>query len=337
MNPLTFISETPLAGTNNNKCKSLAFDGKYFYATSPACHKIFIYNRNFRLVDCIKTNKGYDSLCYDNINKCFWASATNFYSRVFRLNMDLIEIDNLPLPLCSSVVCDISYNCSENTLLVAYTDRILEVSIVNSCNYIVRQKRSNVFYLSTLSISPFYMSAYLKNCLQSVGLYTNNNTELSIINTPNEYTVDSMVFVPNAGNTYVYILCTRNGCYPYVLKYILSLNNIYSCNYNLLCQNINIDAVNNQNTSSQVDDNDKTGDVLSSSNHSEMIKSLLSMQENLSNILKSQSTKIMNLLEYNASMDDILLVNQSVNDTIINILNAENIIHSNLKLLLGNN
>lgn len=337
MNPLTFISETPLPGTNNNKCKSLAFDGKYFYAAVPASCKIFIYNINLRLVDCIKTNKGYDSLCYDNINKCFWASSNNFYSRVFKLNMELVEIDSLPLPLCSSVVCDISYNCSENTLLVAYTDRVLEVSIVSSCNYVVRQRRSNLFYLSVLSISPFYMSAYLKNCLQSIGLYTNNNTELSIIHTPNEYTVDSMVFVPKSDVTYVYILCTKNGCYPYILKYSLSLNNIYSCNYNILSRNECCDTVKDANSISDTSDTMVKSDKLTTDNSSEMIKSLLSMQDNLSNILKAQSTKIMNLVEYNANIDDVLLVNQSVNDTIINILNAENIIHSNLKLLLRKN
>lgn len=333
MNPLTFISETPLAGTNCNKCKSLAFDGKYFYASSPMSYKIFIYNKNFKLVDCLKTNKGYDSICYDNINKCFWASCNKFYSRVFKLNMDLVEIDSLPLPLCSSVVCDLSCNCSENTLLVAYTDAVIEISIVNSCNYVMRQQKSNLFYLSVLSISPFYMSAYLKNCLQYIGLYTNNNTELSLINTANQYTVDSMVFVPDAIASYVYILCTKNGCYPYILKYSLSLNDIYSCNYNFTSQNLNNAGMSHLNAATPEADNIISTDALN--NNSEMVKSLLSMQENLSNILKSQSTKIMNLLEYNASMDDILLVNKSVNDTIINILNAENIIHANLKLLLN--
>lgn len=334
MNHLTFISETPLAGTSCNKCKSLAFDGKYFYASAPISLKIFIYNKNFKFVDCVKTNKGYDSICYDNINKCFWASSNKFYSRVFKLNMNLIEVDNLPLPLCSSVVCDVSYNCSENTLLVAYTDRILEVSIVNSCNYVVRQQKSSLFYLSILSISPFYMSAYLKNCLQYIGLYTNNNTQLSITNTANQYTVDSMVFVPDNTSTYIYILCTKNGCYPYILKYMLSLNDIYSCNYNLIEQNVFTDEISAINANAETPDTNAE-QILNNSNNSQMINSLLSMQKDLSNILKSQSNQIVSLLEYNANIDDILLVNKSVNDTIINILNAENIIHSNLKLLLN--
>ncbi|MEG0692420.1 MAG: hypothetical protein RR444_04995 [Oscillospiraceae bacterium] len=244
MHTFRINSEIPVPTNCLMQYRGIAFDGTHFYLTRPDSCQVLKFNEQFHQVGCYDVGRKYTSICYDSQDNCFWASAEDCYYKVLKLNTIFQEIDYLtirPCDKCGGVICGISYNCEDDSILVALANCIVCIKKDGSCSPYIQQEHYKLWNTSVLSLSPGYLFSYMKDCKQHIAICSSDDKIVKKIRISSNFLIQGMVFDPCTTNDIhhcnIFILVSKHGCYPYVLKWELEPSeldiDINMCNFRI--------------------------------------------------------------------------------------------------------
>lgn len=211
MNTPPICSLFSLSTTGCQPYLGMAFDGCRFYLTQPQHCRIQTFNTYFQRQETILTCRPYTCLCYDRAEHCFWASGEQPDS-IFKLNCHFVEVACLHIKnsasKCSPIV-GLSYNCDNNTLLIAFTDSLLKIT-KDGCCICASETPRQACNRSVLSIPPYYITVYVQKQQQYIGIYTCDGCMIKNYRFPQNQIIEAIVLTP--GNQKM-----DNDCYFYLL------------------------------------------------------------------------------------------------------------------------
>lgn len=222
MTPDLFRHSTPICLDCSNTFANAVFDGCYYYFTNPDECKIVKTDRLFQTVHCYDTVRGYDRLCYDPTDCCFWASDYWCRREIFKLDCSLREIDSLALhcPGAGGVITGLSYNHYCNSLVVAIgcTSVLLdkETGICNTlhtfCNKVIT---------SVLSLCPGYLFITFGENKQSLTVLGPGGSIIKTAVISSDISIRNIIYNPSWERCEPPVLeffLLKRGCYPYVYR-----------------------------------------------------------------------------------------------------------------------
>ncbi|WP_312515530.1 hypothetical protein [Anaerospora sp.] len=229
MSILTTCSLLPIKTDDCRKYTGIAFDGCFFYLTSPQSCLIDKLDACFESVETIETCRGYTSICYDERERCFWAVSAEEAGKIFKLDrcfceVGCIYIEDLP-DNCSNVV-SIAYDCKRDILVVAFPKMIIEIT-KKGCGIRLIETPRRTSTRAVLMIPPYYVAAYRGRCHQFIGIYDCDGQEIKRCKFPRKYIIEGLVFYScwdeEEENYYIYALAAKHCRYPYIVKLRLDL------------------------------------------------------------------------------------------------------------------
>lgn len=317
LEPCTVIS---LPTDYCRRYSGMAFDGCSFYMTLPQECKIYRFNRDLSPIGCFETAKPYTSICYDNTENCFWAAAEQPNCLIYKLNCRMQEIDLLQVIVSEqplSRIKGLSYFCGNDTLLVAFTDFIVEVSKESgACR--VLQSACDGCFSGVTAIAPYYVTVSVCKNIQSVSLFSCDDHLVKRLCLPCTYLIESMVFDPCSEKEHneisLILLATKHCCYPHILKYALEFcgPELCPCNYKCHCQPC---------------------DECDEQSVSDLLESVAMVEAALSHILNAEAVKLQRGIELADDMCELLELNKAVNRTILQVTQLEQLLYSKLEIL----
>ena len=300
--------------------RGMAFDGCFFYLTMPQNRRIDQFTQAFAPAGCHEVNRAYTCLCYDSTEHCFWACAEASCTCLYQLDCSLREIDRISLPSCvgaCSRIMGLSFNCANNTLLVAFPDLVVEITKSGVCGGILQDICGGT-YVSVLSISPYYITVQRCAPGQKLFIYSSAGSLVSSVCVPAEYRVEDLVYDPccdsNATTLRFLLLATRNFCYPRILVWEMATGDM------------TLDACNDEVCGSCCCGGG--GECAC-----DLIESIALVETALSHILNAEGEKMQKAVETAGSVCQLLEIDRSVNRTILNVTQLEQILYAKLSTL----
>lgn len=305
---------TTLSEPFSKHFKSMAFDGQFFYLTFPPENQIYQFSRDFIFIKCIPVKRPYSTLCYDNTESCFWASQDCSPQRLFKLDMELSEIEQVKICQCCPehpCICSLSLNCEEDTLWAAYENCIIELSKDGDCLQVIQKSETNI-YSGVLSIPPYYMTVHTARQKQLLHIYKKEKLIKSYCFS-DAYRIIDLVFHScfdgeNPGIV-LFILAVDSCCRPCLLKCVIELCGPKLCKCNFLCC---------------PKDNNCTCDI---------IESIAQAECALAHILNAEGEKVQKAVEIADNVCELLEINKSVSRTITKVTFLEQVLYAKLDAL----
>ncbi|MEG1583726.1 MAG: hypothetical protein RR131_06070 [Anaerovorax sp.] len=328
MQPFPIVAENPITSGYLSKYKGAAFDGCYFYVTLLNCCKILKYNRQFEPDGYFDTKRAYTCVCYDEGENCFWA-ADGCRGTLYKLDCHFQEIACMDIHDCDdygAVVVGISYDCADDTLVVAFANTLVKIQKDQKKIIGVIKKSCKEWYTGILSIAPYLLTIDTCSSSQRICLCTWEGAVIKEFSAPQGFVIETIIFSPwhhhEEESPYSFVLLgTKHGCWAYFLEGILSCelfeNGIHACNFELCNKRCKPDPE----PSCHCDD---------------MIESIALMEASLAHILNAEGEKIQKILEIAENAEDIdaiLEVNKSVQQTLVNVTHLEIILYDKLVAL----
>lgn len=268
---------------------------------------IYKYDKNNNYV-VYKSVKVFISICYNCLDKCYYAVAKDEYDYIYKLNKEFIVIRKVALKYNCLKINKISY-CKDKDILILVTNNCVigsdtngECSIIKACEY----------------IREAYYSAYLfKDCKyilldgtinKKLLIYANNETCLYKFN---KYTIPiDIICVENNRNCKGIILqvlvkniCTKEIClidiYVSMLCCFKRKEVARKCKNDLLC-------------------------------------SIALMETSLSHILNAEGEKLKQGIKLAENIDELLKLNDNISATITNVSHLEYLLLNKLRMALKN-
>lgn len=309
------LSEIPLPGHCSTRYRGLAYDGCWFYLTRDCAREVEQTDRCGQLLDSFETCRCYSCLCYDPRECCFWAASDHCPFSLFKLDTRFREIDCLRLRTCASgLITGLSFQCCTNRLLVAFATGI---ALIDKDGSPVWEQKEKHWTKGVLSLCPYFVTWSLVEDESVVRLYNRAREVVATYPLPCGTCVEAAVLDPcenECGHCVVYLLVTKRGCYPYLLRCVPNCDclckHLCPCNFTL-CHN-----------KPCTEKTHACNDVL---------ESIALMEAALSHILNAEGEKLQRII---ATTDDpcvLLEVNKSVNTTLINATHLEQVLFHKLE------
>jgi len=288
---------------------AIAFDGCFYYLTMPKDKNIYKFDCNFSLKGEFKGSKYFNGLCYDSLEKCFWATETARHNKLYKLNLKLQEIDCITF---NTAKCDykqmlgISFDCAKDLLIVAFKDAIFEVSKTGETKPVVKDLCPHV--LNVASAAPYLAVAISDGNKQCI-LYYEGDKLIKTESVPLVYRIRAMTYNPCKSE--LIILSTKHCQYPRILCYPLHLKT-HCCNKELCHKKCK---------PTPPPPEDKCS----------IITSIALMETALSHILNAEGEKLQKAVEIADNVDELLEVNQSIHKTLTLATQLENTLYAKLQ------
>lgn len=317
MENFKYLSLKQIASDNGMKYTGITFDGNYFYLTQPAGCRILKYDMQYKLVNIIETSKSYSAICYDTREHCFWAVNNKGHNQVYKLNKAMLEMDCISVKmgeLCGAQITGISYDCEDDLILLSFPHHIVALN-KNSCiPPTIRLCIKDAFCLSVMSVAPYYIVACLRDNEEYTCIYTNEDRLLKKCAFSKEYIIEDFVLYFSNDKLYYYVLATKGGCYPYLIRFELDSSidffSVNCCNW-LCC--------------------DKSDGCPNSGSATEdLLESIALMETALSSILNAESEKIQKILSSSCDAEVLLQSNNSTYLTLTKAIHLEQILFDKL-------
>lgn len=321
MNILKPVEVAALPADFCSRYRGLAFDGCSFYLTLPQDRRIDRFTHSFEPDGCRRVNRAYTCICYDSTEHCFWACTDNSCAELYQLDCSLREIDRMLLPSCAgacSRMTGLSYNCANNTLLAAFPDLVVEITKDGACGGILQDVSAGIC-VSVLSISPYYI--IVRRCVpeQELSLFSSDGSLVSSFCVPADYLVEDLVYDPcgnaAAATLRFRLLATKKCCYPKILVWELAAGDL------------TLDACN-----SEICDGGccPCGEGKCAC---DLIESVALAETALSHILNAEGEKMQKAVETAGNVCQLLEIDRSVNRTILNVTQLEQLLYAKLSVL----
>lgn len=297
-----------------HKYDYFAFDGEKHYFLDKANNLTYVYDNNFNKIDEIAISRNYNTLCYDYKEKIFWATTAECYDKIFKLDEKLNEIAYIEInDIClDNSINAISYNCERDTILFSTQKRIYE--IYKNTEIITPIYTQSIGYIIDIhSLSPNYLFITLENFEYYLYIINENNILIDRIVLDSYKEVKSFIYKPSSKNDSILLLENGNLETSEIVIFMPSSKIDYnSCNKFNLCEEECIDIKCN------------------------MIGCISQIQCSIAEVLSAEAKKIEKVIECSCNIGDILSINESVNETIINVTLLEQMLYYKLKKILKN-
>lgn len=299
--------------------KGIAFDGCYFYFTSPHTMEILQYDKCFHQLNCFKTGRAYQSICYDKQGKCFWAAAKECCDKIFKLDPCFGEVDCINIRFnegYSTEITGLSCEYLEDEMYICFDNYI---ALIEKVNYplpkIIQDGSPCLFFSSVQSTCKAYLSSQNNQGFVEIMVYSKKNELQLQCCLPEGYQIEDMTVICSDCNiSSLYILATKCDCYPYLIKCsLLSCLEEPECCHEFCCSDLVW-----------------SGECVKGCN--EILESIARIENMIAHILNAEGEKIQRILEISDKPCEILKVNDSVNKTIVNITHLEQVLFSKLQL-----
>lgn len=319
----------PLRTGCQDKYEGVANDGCNFYLTVPKSCEVHKYDLCLNNKVTIRTCRGYKSICYDECNKCFWAIASKFCNKIFKLDSQFKEKECISIDSndrCSIILTGISCCKDRDKLLVSFTGGIMEVDKCNKTKYCILQKSGLCKFTSIECLCNYYVASKVKNSNVGINIYSYSNELKLQCYIPEEYHIEDTTNIYCGNNKSIqssfYILATKSCSYSYLMKGIL----IYNCDEPCECMEefFSDKCINEEECCNKKLDCKK--------NFGDIVESIALIETSLSHILNAEGEKIQKSICMSKNPCELLKVNDSVNKTIMNITHLEQILFSKLQL-----
>lgn len=302
------------------KYSNIAFDGcNYFFTIYKKC-EILIYDLDFKSKGNIKTIRSYNYICYDTKEECFWATSICCPNKIFKLDKKFQEIDFSPInEKCNLKITGLSYNCSDDSLLISTARCILKYIKKSECIEVIK-KLPRYYITGILSLSPTIVVTVFIDKNQYLLIYDKCGKLIKKLCVPNLLLIKNLIFNPCMKFERDIVLVglgVKRCCYPYIFKITLSLCDIKLCNCNYVICDEYCD---------KKDDDCKDAAT-------NIVNSIALIETALGHILNSEGEKLQKVISSTDDIDKILCVNKEVSNTIVNITHLENILYDKLNIL----
>lgn len=310
-------TQTPITLNQHEKTKHFAFDGTYYYFTIPACKEIVQTDLAFSVTNVFQTTKSYDAIAYDVNSQRFFVTAIHNYTTIYELNSCMEEIDCICFSggtHITGAISDISYNCSAETILVAYPTCIMEVTKNGDVTPIFATHHA--YITSVCALSPYIAYTKMKGAIQELHVLCDWQ-EVHFEELPTSGIVSTMVFHPDIDDeeNEIYSIdytILKQGYYPFMERQLLSNDwfdiPIDDCNFDILTA-----------PSCACSNNCNSIDTV--------IHSIALVEASLATILNAEGEKIQYALEQAEDMETVLRVNEEVRTTLVQATHLEQVLY----------
>lgn len=221
-----------------------------------------------------------------------------------------------------SIVTGISYNCCNDTLIVAFPCAVIEIEKEYETTKLLYTTRE-YWIMDVLCICPCIL----------LTAYRYNKKYIVVINQCGEkikcYCIDdssipkNLIFNPctsDCHNSPIWAFVLKKNCYPYLCNTDIFFDDLgfipYCCNYEICkecccCEN-------------PCPDHDPCKDIM---------ESIALIETAMSHILNAEGEKIQKILATTDDIDKIMCVNREVNKTIVNATHLEHTLYAKLSAL----
>ena len=318
----SFDFESPLPISGTETYRGMAFDGCQYYLTIHCACAIAVLDRNFGLAKKIPTRRPYTAICYDSKRDCFWAISDQCRSALFQLNPCLQEIDRFIPRLaghCPGPLTSISFCCEGGALLAACGNQLLEIDTRSGSVGLLREEPKGTLFLSVACLSPYLLFYTLRGCAARLILASCDGTPLKERTALDGMAINSILLDScehASGKQGLLLLANKHHCYPCLLHAHLDdeiAGALHPCNWALSC---------NEGTSCHTPC--ACADVL---------ESIALEEAALAHILNAEGEKLQKVIAESSVLCELLLVNESVQRTLISVTQLEQTLLSKLKAL----
>ena len=273
-----------------------------------------IYSRIYKYDSCLEfcrkydTARKYDFLCYDYQDDSYYAACAGSGRYIYKLSCDFTEIDciQIDVPRAVGKLTDISYDCSDDRIIAAYTCGIFavdkctgEVDVLYRpvCDWIMGINKCCGLYFTVVLRCHKYM----------IVIYDERFSELGIL----PFCAHELpVNVIDCGDGYVDCLIRKCGKYYYIYRIELPVNIRCSCQVRRRhCRDCRDEVC------------------------ADMVESVARVECALSHILNAEGEKLQKIIACSDDLETILCANEKVNDTLQNITQLEQALYNKLAIM----
>ncbi len=273
-----------------------------------------IYSRIYKYDSCLEfcrkydTARKYDFLCYDYQDDSYYAACAGSGRYIYKLSCDFTEIDciQIDVPRAVGKLTDISYDCSDDRIIAAYTCGIFavdkctgEVDVLYRpvCDWIMGINKCCGLYFTVVLRCHKYM----------IVIYDERFSELGIL----PFCAHELpVNVIDCGDGYVDCLIRKCGKYYYIYRIELPVNIRCSCQVRRRhCRDCRDEVC------------------------ADMVESVARVECALSHILNAEGEKLQKIIACSDDLETILCANEKVNDTLQNITQLEQALYNKLAII----
>lgn len=295
--------------------QGIAYDGDYFYFTVRDENKIIKYDVSFKQIECIETCRCYTYICYDTMEDCFFATAREDSSCIYKLNSCFEQIGELSIStpeLRERKVNGISHNYKSNKLFISYSNVIVSMDkhSSNECSIIYRNRNKRIQGVTDIfSCNICYGILRPK---QEIRISSLRGRFIQRIHISSCFRIESMVSVTNVKNSkksHLYILLTNRNGEQFIMECIVedcSMNEHNKC----CCDALEWIALEETKIAHFLNkESDKLAKVISTSNNTEEINaaitSLIKIIDKAANRERELTDKLQKLMEHCDFCDEI--------------------------------
>jgi hypothetical protein len=235
MKNLFCLSKTKLNNIEKKPFSGMAFDGEYFYTCFHKSSNIYMFNLEGDFIKSCNTERPYTSLCYDTVEKCFWAVSEENNEILYKLNLEFIIIEEIKiLTEYLESINSISYNHNDDNLIITTYEGVYIVKKSGEIFYKYRNNKKNVTLTAGIILDEILRcNIYDPSSINMINIINiiypmYNNEDIWCL--PNGFMANSICTAyDDSGNIFLFILATKEFKESYILKYeCLVENNVKS-------------------------------------------------------------------------------------------------------------
>lgn len=308
----------------NDEFSSITSDGRYIYLTMPQRQEVFVLNRKYKLIDKIKTKHPINNLTFVPKEMIFLGIETDNNEEIIVYDMDLVRAGKIPISnklYSKEKIVSIEYNNMIDKIIIGYESHVSTLDYFNNFDAKIIGKdekkiNTGIYSKNNIILSTFYNknNQYLEIIESGKKIYS------SIVN--HNYKIKDILIEYKENVYYLYILTAtnKNNLYLRVLSIVRNENNFR--------KKTNI----YQKKSTHYKEKFHSQKEKFHS-QDELIKSIARIENRLSYIIEAEEKKIKQFLFKSANINDILKMNESINETIVNITHLEIVLYETVKKL----
>ncbi|MCR6515502.1 MAG: hypothetical protein ACRDCB_07245 [Clostridium sp.] len=323
--------------TGNVVFSSITNDSNIFYLLEELkienCSKVYKYDDNFNYISETLLCYRYNNLYFNNSECIFYGTIKGDNLNIYKLDIyyELIGTIKLnPNTKYFGEILGISFNCCYDTIVVTYRNFILDYNKSGEVVNIISTRTSKFIYC--LEIAP--LRCIIEKRQSDQIFIISSDCGCINININERENPRSQTYSLSFKNKKIkFFTLFNDGNKSYVRRFAICLSDLplcpYMCNLgdNSVCKDrypaCTCVVCKNDNTPCNNKCNLKNDDIE---------KSIANIENSISKILNSESLKIQKVLDEVCSVDDILMVNDSVLRTIKAIKELEEVLVKKLKV-----
>lgn len=296
---------------------SVTFDGCYYYFTMICKLLIVQMDTSFNIIKVFDTYNRYDKIIYDPVLECFWATREKGCRFIYKLDKNFIELDYICVTNYkgSGRITGLSYDCLNDKLIVTFPQAIVTVN-KSTGECILLETSFENWYTDIICINPYLLAFTVSSTGATLTRYKLENDELSLVSSsdiPNNLNIKSLTF------TSISNLCgevVEDDDVEVTINYL----SIYDCESYLSSTTTTFDEICSCNcwvNDTSCTDCDCCDEICS------LIDSIAQIEVELANLLNTEGAKIQYAIENSASLDELVIINNSVSETVEKITELE--------------